>query len=61
MHGKRQADQAIMLESIGKNWLRDVSAVFRNGSFILKGGVTSDIGASYPEIHNLIGPLVNKY
>lgn len=60
MHGQGRADQHEMLHKQGKNWATDVSPEFRNGTFILKDSVTSDVRADFAEIAKLVEPLVYK-
>lgn len=58
MDGKSREDQHEMLHSIGKDWAVDLDNAQKNGTFILKDSVKTDVKPIYQEISDLITPLI---
>lgn len=52
--GKNKEDKHQMLHEIGKNWAMDVPERFRNGCWIFKDGVRTDILPNYPSVQEVM-------
>ena len=57
---KHSSEVHEMLYGIGKNWATDLSDILKNGTWMIKGqnGGKHDILPSYPDISEVVDPLV---
>lgn len=58
LHGKSRKEQHDMLYSIGRNWTNDLTLAQKNGTWIFRSGITSDIQPDYSQISDRLSSLI---
>lgn len=60
LHGQGRADQHEMLHTKGLNWATDLSDQLRNGTFILRDGMASDVLPNYQAVAAILSRAVTS-